>query len=488
MDQSVAPLLDGIAGYHAMNRYGFTPPGHRQGRGLDPRVRDVMGVEPFRDDVLASSGLDDRSSSGKLLQRAEDLMADAVGAEHAFFSTCGSSLSVKAAMLSVAGHDRQLLLSRDTHKSVVAGLIFSGMRPAWITPRYDRELQLAHPPSPEQVAAGWEKHPDAAGALVVSPTPYGTCADIAGIARVCHERGKPLIVDEAWGAHLPFHPELPTWAMNAGADVCVVSVHKMGAGFEQGSVFHLSGDHIDFAHLSACADLLMTTSPNVLLYSAIDGWRRQMAEQGRELLGEGLRVAGELRAAIDELDGMTVLEQELLHAEASHDLDRFQILIDISPLAISGYQAADWLREHARIDMGLSDHRRIMATLSFADTEETTGRLMQALRELIAAAPGMPRPPEVQIPSLEDLQLPTVMLPRDAFFGPVEHVPVQQAAGRIAAEQVTPYPPGIPAIVPGERINQPLIDYLRSGLEAGMVLPDPADKSFETVRVVREAR
>lgn len=255
VDQERAPLVQALAEYHRLDRYGFTPPGHRQGRGVDDRTRRVVGAAAFRSDVLVSAGLDDRSSSDGLLKHAEELMADAVGADHAFFSTCGSSLSVKAAMLAVAGVGRDLLVSRDAHKSVTAGLIFSGLQPRWIRPRWDPELHLAHPPSPEQVAAMWERYPDAAAALVVSPTPYGTCADLAGIAKTCHARGKPLIVDEAWGAHLPFHAGLPTWAMDAGADVCVVSVHKMGAGFEQGSVFHLQGDLVDEHRLSKCADL-----------------------------------------------------------------------------------------------------------------------------------------------------------------------------------------------------------------------------------------
>ncbi len=208
-------------------------------------------------------------------------MAEAVGADQAFFSTCGSSLSVKAAMMAVAGDDPGgLLVARDSHKSIVAGLVFSGVTPRWITPEVGRGDAFLPSALPEQVRSAWEKHPDAAGALIVSPSPYGTCADIAGIADVCHERGKPLIVDEAWGAHLPFHEDLPTWAMDAGADVCVVSVHKMGAGFEQGSVYHVQGDLVEGRYLAQCADLLMTTSPNVMLYSAMDGWRRQMVEHG----------------------------------------------------------------------------------------------------------------------------------------------------------------------------------------------------------------
>jgi lysine decarboxylase len=411
-------------------------------------------------------------------------MADAVRAEHAFFSTCGSSLSVKAAMLAVAGHDGHLILGRDVHKSVVAGMIFSGLQPCWVPPQWDPKLHIAHPPSPESIARAWERYPHAAGALIVSPTAYGTCADIKAIADICHEHDKPLIVDEAWGAHLPFCDELPTWAMDAGADVCVVSVHKMGAGFEQGSVFHVQGDRIDFPHLSACADLLMTTSPNVLLYAAIDGWRRQMVEHGEQLLCSALQLAGRLRSDIDRLSGLHVLEDELVGTEASNELDKLQIMVDLSELGISGYQAADWLREHERVDMHLSDHARIAATVSMADDHSTADRLLQALKRLIAAAEDLPDPKPIKIPDPHELELETVNRPRDAFFSRFEDVKANDAVGRIAAEQITPYPPGIPVILPGERINQEVIDYLLSAVEAGMTLPDPAEPSLKTIRVM----
>ncbi|WP_156297665.1 aminotransferase class I/II-fold pyridoxal phosphate-dependent enzyme [Mycobacterium paragordonae] len=485
MDQSQAPILDALRDYHRRDRYGFTPPGHRQGRGADPRVLEVLGKEPFRDDVLASSGLDDRQSRGKFLARAEELMADAVGADAAFFSTCGSSLSVKAAMLAVAGGvEGGLLVTRDSHKSIVAGLIFSGVQPRWITPRWDSERHFSHPPSPQQVRDAWDRYPDAAGALIVSPSPYGTCADIEAIADVCHARGKPLIVDEAWGAHLPFHEDLPTWAMDAGADVCVVSVHKMGAGFEQGSVFHLQGDLVDRDLLSSCADLLMTTSPNVMVYAALDGWRRQMVEQGHDLLGAELDLARFLRGRLAEIPDVRVLENELVGEEASCDLDVTQVLMDISETGTSGYQAADWLRENCRLDLGMSDHRRILATMSFADDKATADRLVTALSRWRDAADDFDRPPAIALPSPAELQLETVQLPRDAYFGRTEMVPADKASGRVAAEQITPYPPGIPAVVPGERLNEAVIDYLRSGVEAGMTLPDPADPTAQQFRVV----
>jgi arginine decarboxylase len=486
MNHSVAPLLEALTDYHARDRYGFTPPGHRQGRGADPRTIAAIGHDAFRSDLLATSGLDDRRSSHGYLSRAEQLMADAVGAEQAFFSTCGSSLSVKAAMLAVAGGRGDLLVSRDAHKSVVAGLVFGGVQPQWIRPRYDERLHLAHPPSPRQVEQAWQEHPDAAGALIVSPTPYGTCADITAIAGICHRRGKPLIVDEAWGAHLPFHEELPTWAMDAGADVCVVSVHKMGTGFEQGSVFHQQGDLIDPDQLSACADMLMTTSPNVTVFAALDGWRRQMVERGHALLDAALHLAGRVRAEIGAVGGLRVLRDEFLGAQASHDLDPLHVVIDVSELGISGYDAADWLREHQRLDMGLSDHRRVEATLSVADDDQTTSRLLEALRALTEHATDLPRAKPVAFPSAPELELEPAMLPRDAFFASKETVDADKAVGRICAEQITPYPPGIPVIIPGERMTGELLDYLRSGLAAGMQLPDPADPSLGTIRVVSQ--
>jgi arginine decarboxylase len=484
MDQSEAPILDGLVDYRKHNRYGYTPPGHRQGRGTDDRVLAVLGHEPFHDDVLMSGGLDDRRTSNKYLKRAEDLMAEAVGAQTAFFSTCGSSASVKAAMMAVAGGDAGLLIPRDSHKSVVAGLIFSGVQARWITPRWDAERHFSHPPSPQDYADAWDRFPDAAGALVVSPSPYGTCTDLEGIAKVCHDRGKPLIVDEAWGAHLPFHEDLPTWAMDAGADVCVVSVHKMGAGFEQGSVFHLQGDLVDQDRLSACADLLMTTSPNVMVYAALDGWRRQMVEHGREKLGAALELVYGLRNDIELIPDVEVLDDELLGVEASDDLDRLQILMDLSATGTSGYQAADWLREHKQVDLGMSDHRRLLATMSFADDKATGERLLDALWAWRKAANDFESPPPIRLPSPKEIELESILLPREAFFGEVEAVPAEKACGRIAAEQITPYPPGIPAVVPGERLNDAVIDYLRSGLNAGMNVPDAADTTLKTFRCV----
>ncbi|GAA4883434.1 ornithine decarboxylase [Kitasatospora terrestris] len=487
MDQSQAPVLEALAAWRANPQTAFTPPGHKQGRGVDPRVLAALGAGVFRSDVLATGGLDDRTTSRGILQHAQELMAEAVGADHTFFSTCGSSLSVKAAMLSVAGPHEHLLVGRDAHKSVVAGLILAGIRPIWVDPIWDPDLHLAHPPSADAYRAALDEHPDARGALVTSPTPYGTCADLASIAEACHDRGVPLIVDEAWGAHLPFHPSLPSWAMDAGADVCVTSVHKMGSALEQSSVFHLQGDLVDAAVLKQREDLLGTTSPSVLIHAALDGWRRQMVQHGRALYDDALDLAHDLRGRIDDLAGLHVHGRaDFCGPDRAADLDPLQVVIDLSALGTSGYRAGDWLRSHHQINLHVCDHRRISAQLTHADDTTSTEPLLAALAELVDVAADLGPTPEVHLPSPAELRLDQVMLPRDAFFGPTEQVPVEKAAGRIAAEMITPYPPGIPAALPGERLNEDVLEYLTSGLRAGMLIPDAADSKLHTVRVTDE--
>ncbi len=303
-------------------------------------------------------------------------------------------------MLTVTSPGHRLLVGRDAHKSVVAGLILSGVEPVWVEPQWDTARHLAHPPSAAAFEKAFSEHPDADGALVTSPTPYGAAADLAGIADVCHRLGKPVIVDEAWGAHLPFHDDLPSWAMDAGADICVTSIHKMGSGLEQGSVFHLQGDLIDPAELASRADLLGTTSPNVLIYAGIDAWRRQMAEQGRELIGRALELAARTRAAIEAVDGFHVNDAEdFCGPGLAHDFDPLPVVMDISELGTSGYRAADWLREHHHLDAHLFDHRRISAQLTHADDEQTTKRLLGALRDLADHADDLRDAPQVAVPS-----------------------------------------------------------------------------------------
>ncbi|MFC4469762.1 aminotransferase class I/II-fold pyridoxal phosphate-dependent enzyme [Streptomyces xiangluensis] len=487
MDHTQAPVLEALRRHHERGELAFTPPGHKQARGADPQARAILGDAVYHTDLLASGGLDDRRTRGDVLLRAERLMADAVHAEHTYFTTCGSSLSVKAAMLALAGPGEKLIVGRDAHKSVISGLILSGIEPVWVDPRWDEKQRFAHAPGPEAFEEALSLHPDARGALVTSPTPYGGCAPLRDIADIFHARGLPLVVDEAWGAHLPFHPDLPSWAMDAGADVCVTSIHKMGSGLEQGSVYHLQGSLIETNALQSRADLFGTTSPSVLIYAGLDAWRRQMVLHGKALLDDALRLAADVRRTIDEIPGLHVLgHDDLVGPDLSVDFDPLPMVIDVSGLGTSGYRAADWLRTEHRIDVHLADHRRISAQLTHADSAATTQPLIDALRDLAEHAGDLAAGlPDIDVPSGEDMRLEQACRPRDAYFRPSEAVPLERAADRVAAEMITPYPPGIPAVLPGERLTEPVLRYLRTGLRGGMNLPDASDPELATIRVLK---
>jgi arginine decarboxylase len=484
MDHARAPLLEALLEFRRRDDVVFGPPGHKQGRGADPRAIEVLGAGVYASDVLTLNGLDDRRQSQGVLRQAQELMADAVGADEAFFATCGSSLSIKTTMISVAGPGEKLLVSRNAHKSVVSGLILGGIRPVWVHPHIDPELHLAHPPEPPDVGKALSDHPDAKGMLLITPTDWGTCADIRGTAAVCHTRGLPLIVDEAWGAHLPFHPDLPTWGMNADADLVVTSVHKMGGAIEQSSVFHLQGGRVDPAVLKAREDLLATTSASPLVYATLDAWRRQMVEQGRELLAAALARAARVRDTVGSLSGIDLLGTEVLRPQGAFELDPLVLTLDVRGLGVTGYQASEWLRATRHVDIGAADSCRISARITHADDDRTEARLVGALRDLVAHHDEIGPAPRIALPPPAALQPETVLLPRDAFFGPTEQVPVERAAGRVVAELVTPYPPGVPLLAPGELIEQAALDYLTSGVAAGMVIPDTADPEVKTLRVV----
>jgi arginine/lysine/ornithine decarboxylase len=486
MDQSRAPVLEALQQFRRRGDVVFGPPGHKQGRGTDPRVLEIVGEGVFASDVLTLNGLDDRRESQGVVSQAEDLMAEAVHAEKAFFSTCGSSLSVRTSMMSVAGPGEKLLVSRNCHKSVISGLIISGIQPVWVHPHFDVERNLAHPPEPEDVRRALEAHPDAKGMLLITPTDWGTCADIAGVAEICHERDLPLIVDEAWGAHLPFHPDLPAWGMDAGADLVVTSVHKMGGAIEQSSVFHLQHDRVNPDVLSAREDLLGTTSSSALVYLTLDGWRRQMVERGDELLSAALERASRVRGVLRSLPGIDLMDREVVGPGMAFDLDPLVMTMDVRGLGITGYQASEWLRAALHVDLGSADACHISARLTHSDDDETEKVLVDALRSLVDGADSMEPPPAVDLPAPGALEVASVMTPRAAFFAAVEQVPVADAAGRVIAELISPYPPGVPVLAPGERITREVLDYLTTGIEAGMLVPDAVDPSLETLRVVAE--
>jgi arginine decarboxylase len=472
MDHDRAPVLEAIARFRREGTYSFALPGHRLGRGIDDRTAEVLSRGAFAADTI---------SAKQAVPEAEARYADAVGARHAVFTTCGSSISIHTAVLTVTGPGRTVLVDRNVHKSVLASLIVAGAEPVWLRPCWDHERQLAHPASAGDVGTALADHPEASAVIMITPTEYGTGADVHSIAELCRRHRVPLLVDEAWGAHFPFHPDLPTAAVKAGADLVVQSMHKAGGGLCESSVILLGGDRVDPVDLRLRLDLMTTTSPSALMYGSIDGWRRRMVRDGKALLGHALDRAARLRERLSRVPGLAVMDASVIGHGGVAEWDPLKLCVDVSGLGITGYQARAWLESEQRLLTQLGDARWVVCSLTYADDDAAIDRLARALEQLAARPPAPDRPAPV-VPPLEQLNLEQAMTPRDAFFAGTEQV--TDPVGRISAEMISPYPPGVPAVLPGERLTAAVVEYLRSGKAAGMTIPDASDPELTTFRVV----
>ena len=277
--------------------------------------------------------------------------------------------------------------------------------------------------------------------------------------------------------------DLPTAAVQAGADLAIQSLHKADGGLCQASIILVGGRRVDPVDLRLRLDLITTTSPSALLYGSIDGFRRRMVDEGRRLLDDALGRANHLRVRLGKIAGLSVLDESIIGHDSVAEWDPLKLSVDVSRLGLSGYQVKDWMEQTQRLTVQLGDARRVICSLTYADNDVALSRLAAAFEQL-AADPPAPDRPSPEVPPLGELDLDQVMNPREAYFSATDQV--TDPVGRISAEMISPYPPGVPAILPGERFNQAVVDYLRAGTGAGMVIPDASDPALKTFRVVRE--
>jgi arginine decarboxylase len=479
------PIGDAIEAFHRRQDISFGIPAHRSGTGgFEPIAARWTGLQAFRADVAMNKGVDNRHQSWQIEPTAMKLFAEAVGADETLFSTNGSTENVHVAMMAAVRPGETLVMARNGHKSAFSGLVLSGARPVYVEPEYDQRWQVAHGVDPRRMDQALREHPEAVAAMVFTPSYYGVSADVRRLAEVAHAYDVPLITDGAWGLKYSFCTRLPLSAMQAGADLSLGSVHKTLDGLCQTSVLSRRGDRIDSSRLSLVFELGQSTSASPLLLSSIDAARRQFQEHGEDLLGHAIDLARQVREALALLPGIELMGDEVLDSPGAHALDCTHLNIDVAGLGLTGFQADDWLRERHGIYPELSDHRRVMALISFADTDETAARLVGALTELCDQRKGAKPRALIDVPNFDELRTETVMLPRDAFLGTTEMVPWKRAAGRVSAEMICPYPPGIPVAAPGELLNDAIIDYLQQLAAEGVMVEGAVDESLSQFRVV----
>ncbi len=463
-------------------------PGHKGGAGGDPRLMAAIGEEALALDIPALMWGIDVGLDPTPFDEAQRLAAEAWGARRTWFLVNGASQGNHVALMTLAHRGREVVIQRNAHSSTIDALVLSGLRPAFVAPELDPQLYIAHCLEPEALDRALAERPEAVGASVVSPTYFGAVADVAALAEVAHARGVPLIVDEAWGAHLAFHDELPRHALALGADLVVSSIHKIVGSLTQSAMVHLGhGALVDEDVVDRCVTVLESTSPNALLSASLDSARRAAAMDGEALLGETLRGLAATRRAVREVPGLDVLDERLAGQPGVFAYDPLRLSIDVRGTRTSGYELARMVREQDDVHVELAGENVLVAVFGMGERVAATGeRLVEALRRAVDALSVEERDPDTEAFAPPPPWGELVMTPREAFLGPQEIVPVAEAVGRVAAESLAAYPPGIPNVLPGERLSAETLDYIQQALAHGGSLRGASDRALRTLRVALE--
>jgi arginine/lysine/ornithine decarboxylase len=477
-----APLFESLRQFVERGQAPFYSPGHKGGRTLDPWFRDHIAA-------IDLNNLPDTDTlhcpEGPILE-AERLIADAWGVGQSFILVQGSTSGNITVALSALRPDEPVLIARNAHKSVLAGLVQVGARPVWLEPRWDDRFGVAHGLDADVVERGFLDS-GAKALWVLHPTYYGTTGDISALADLSRRHDATLLVDGAHSPHFAFHPDLPTPGESAGAAATVQSVHKILSGLSQAAVLHIDPEVLDPASARRSLQLIQTTSPHFAIMASIDLARREMMLRGRDLLDHALRRARDAATRLDAIPGLRVLRPDDLAGAGSglHQLDETKLLVGTSGLAADARDVVERLNRVHGVQPELSGTRHVLCISTIGNTDDDFERLVAGFEEVANHAGRTSEETKTGlIGDLLAVRPATVLTPREAFFAADEAVSLQAAAGRVAAEAITPYPPGIPLVMPGERLDTDVIDLLTALRDKGNPI-SASDPTMELVKVVR---
>ena len=459
-----APVYDAYLSVLAAPRTPFSIPGHKQ-------RTDLIG-EIVRGDIPLHGGMDTMKLEHGLLLEAERRAAALWGADVCRFSVGGSTHGNQTLALTVGAPGDQVVVSRTLHRSLLLGLVLAGLEPVWVRPAVDDVTGLPKGVSVDAVEAALASS-SARAVFVGDPSYVGTLSDVPGLAAAAHRHGVPLIVDAAWAPYLGFHPDLPPHALAAGADALVTSAHKALLAYTQGALVLANTERLDPARLDAAFEATQTTSPAGAIYASIDASRALLARDGKELIGRLLGLVREARRRLKEVDGLVLLEGD--------DVDPTKLALVLSGTGADG-NAVERDLQQSGMSLEMADRDTLIPIVTIADDESTVLPLIDALVASIERHRSTPRP---IVPSAAWAVDPEpVTPPREAFFAPHVAVPTRAAIGRVCAELVAPYPPGIPVLAPGERVTEGALDALLRARANGVRIAYAADPTLETLRVL----
>ena len=485
MDQSSAPYFEALCAYSRVPRAAFHTPGHIQGRGAHPAVQEAFGERMLSLDISPGLGNLD-GVPGSALDEAQALAAEAYGADRTWFLANGSTLGNQIMVTAVCHPGDVILTSRNTHRSIISALMVAGVRPLYIPAELDPESHIAHGVTPAQVEENLAAHPEVRAVLIVSPTYYGVCSDVAGIAEAAHRYGVPLLVDEAWGPHFPFHPNLPAHALSQGADMVVDGAHKLLSAFLQASMLHVRGDLVDQDRVEVVNRMLQSTSPSCLLRASIDAARMQMATEGEALLTTAIELAEDARSRIEEHPLLSCLDKRLIGSHGVVDFDPTRLSVNVISTGFTGYEVEKMLFNDHAVTMEMADYANVLANVTMGHSRADLDQLVAALHAIADNPTDHSVKPQGFVERALYEVPEQVMSPGEAFHATQQRVTLADSVGRISAEMAATYPPGIPVVVPGERLTPALVAHLAAQVAAGGRIVGPQDPKLDRIQVVCE--
>jgi arginine decarboxylase len=479
------PYLDALVSYRDRSPHCFNVPSHKAGRFAPPKLVEAVGPLALGLDIPPLIPGIDSGPDPTPLERSQRLAAEAWGASRTWFIDHGGSGAVHAALLAARQLGSKVLIQRNVHSSAISGLILAGLDPIFVHPEVDDDLGVAHCVSSQSLTRELAAHPDVAVVFLLSPTYYGTSANVRELIGEVHAAGKAVILDEAWGAHFSFSTLLPDAAIGLGADLVISSTHKMAGSLTQSAMLHLGREPRGFDErvVDRAVTALESTSPSALLEGSLDAARAWMATRGEEAIARTHRAVPELHGQIREL-GLEVLDRACIGHHAISDIDLLRVCIDTRPLGIDGRRLGDALQARG-VFPELVGHNTVVAILSPGEDKDHMQVLVDGLRDSVRdatphASDGSPRLP---LPSPGQ----TVMTPREAWLGPADRVKLREAVGRVSTDTLAVYPPGIPNVLPGEVITTQIVDFIEDSLTAGAFVRGNPDRTLSTVNVVAGA-
>lgn len=483
LNQSETPLFDALMEYVNRQTIPFHVPGHKKGVGIDEEFKNFIGENPFKIDVTVFKLVDSLHHPTGPIKKAQALASDAYGSDASFFCIHGTSGAIQVMIMSVVKSGDKIIIPRNVHKSVTSGIILSGATPIYMQPELDKRVGIAHGVTPETVEKTLKENPDAKAVLIINPTYYGVATDIKKIADIVHSYDIPLIVDEAHGPHLAFNDELPISAIEAGADICCQSTHKIIGALTQCSLLHVRSKMIDVNRVQQMLSLLQTTSPSYILMASLDCARRQIALNGKELLDKSIALSNYAREEINKIPGFYCFGKEIVGRPGVFAIDPTKITITCRDLGITGFELDMILSNQYHIQLELSDLYNGLAVGSFGDTKENIDALINALKEISKeyANNENKKSDFIDIPAIPK----QVQIPRDAFNSEKVVLPLNDSEGRVSGEFLMAYPPGIPVLCPGEIITQEIIDYIQKLKDTGLYVQGTEDLEVNFIKVVK---